>query len=148
MKKMLLTFLSGGMIYALIEVIYKNETHISMFIAGGLSLCLINLLCAEKLSDRSLFFKCLTGSVIISTIEFVSGFIVNIVLKLNVWDYSHLPLNFKGQICLLFSVLWFFITIPAIYVSKIINKKCDVRMVIPKKEKPETEFVQIKKKAV
>ena len=124
MKKMSLSFLMGGAIYALVEVVYKRKTHISMFIAGGIALCLINYICTNHLSKKNLFIKCLTGSAIISTIELITGIIVNDIMSLNVWDYSHLPMNIKGQICPLFSFLWFLITIPALYVSKIINQYC------------------------
>ena len=28
-------------------------------------------------------------------------------MHLNVWDYSHVPMNFMGQICVPFTLLWF-----------------------------------------
>ena len=31
-----------------------------------------------------------------------------------VWDYSGMPLNYKGQICLPFSILWIFVSIAAV----------------------------------
>jgi len=119
-----MSFMLGGTIYALIEVIYKKSTHISMFIAGGAALCIINSLCCKYFHKKSLLFKCLIGSCVITAIEFITGIIVNKIMHLNVWDYSHLPFNVSGQICLLFSFLWFLITIPAIEVCKIINKRC------------------------
>lgn len=33
---------------------------------------------------------------------------------LGVWDYSGMPLNYKGQICLPFSILWIFVSIAAV----------------------------------
>jgi len=42
---------------------------------------------------------------------------VNIVLGWEVWDYSQLPLNIMGQVCLLYSGMWFFISMPAIWLS-------------------------------
>ncbi len=119
-----MSFMLGGTLYALIEVIYKKNTHISMFIAGGLALCIINSLCCKHFDKKSLFIKCLMGSSIITVIEYITGIIVNKIMHLNVWDYSHLPFNVSGQICLLFSFLWFLITIPAISVCKVINKRC------------------------
>ena len=35
-------------------------------------------------------------------------------LGLNIWDYSNMPLNLWGQICLPFSCLWFFLSAVAI----------------------------------
>ena len=56
-------------------------------------------------------FICAVG---ITIIEFVSGVIINIVFGLHVWDYSNIPFNILGQICLPFSVIWFFISFFAI----------------------------------
>ena len=45
----------------------------------------------------------LVSSVIISELEFLTGYVVNIRLGLNVWDYSDMPLNLAGaDMCALF----------------------------------------------
>jgi len=46
------------------------------------------------------------GSVIVTVLEFITGLIVNVWLCWDVWDYSDLPFNIMGQICLPFSILW------------------------------------------
>jgi len=51
-------------------------------------------------------WQVLIGVGIILTLEFISGCIVNLWLNLNVWDYSNMPLNLLGQICLPFALLW------------------------------------------
>ena len=51
---------------------------------------------------------------IITGLELITGLIVNVWLGWDIWDYSDLPYNFKGQICLLYSVLWFFASSVAI----------------------------------
>ena len=43
----------------------------------------------------------------ITVTELITGLILNVWLGLNVWNYSGLPFNFMGQICLQFSALWF-----------------------------------------
>ena len=48
----------------------------------------------------------------ITCIELIAGIVVNIILGWNVWDYSDIPFNFKGQICLFYSLLWFFLCFP------------------------------------
>ena len=58
--------------------------------------------------------KMLIGTAVITAFELVTGVIVNLWLKLNVWDYSDAPINFLGQICLKYSIFWFFLTIPCI----------------------------------
>lgn len=64
-----------------------------------------------------LWKQMLLGSVIITLLEFVCGCIVNLLLHWNVWDYSNLPFNILGQICLPFSILWFFISFVAIVID-------------------------------
>ena len=41
----------------------------------------------------------------------------------NVWDYSSMPLNLYGQICLPFSGLWFLLCIPAFGICSIAAKR-------------------------
>lgn len=53
----------------------------------------------------------LVSSVIISELEFLTGYVVNIRLGLNVWDYSDMPLNLAGQICVPYSILWMFLSL-------------------------------------
>lgn len=115
-------FSVGYIIYPLIEISFRGFTHWSMAIAGGicvLSIHLINIRCVLK----SYFIKCLIGSVIITLIEFIVGCIVNIYLKLNVWDYSHHSFNLLGQICPLFSAFWFVLCIPIFSISNFIKNQ-------------------------
>jgi uncharacterized membrane protein len=54
------------------------------------------------------------SSLIITGVELTVGIIVNLWLDLKVWDYSQLPYNFMGQICLLYTNIWFFLSLPGI----------------------------------
>ncbi len=107
----LFLFLSGGIAYGLLEILWRRKTHISMVITGGL--CFLSLFhIFRKFKNLKLFQKCLIGSALITTFEFLCGLIVNLVLKLDVWDYSNLKFDLFGQICLLYSFLWGLLTIP------------------------------------
>lgn len=107
-------FLIGGFIYGAIEVIVKGgDTHPSMFALGGLCFLLIGGL-SRKIP---LLARMGAGAGIITALEFICGVIVNIWLQQAVWDYSHMPLNVMGQICLLFTVFWFLLTLPGIILS-------------------------------
>ena len=107
-----LLFLFGGFLYCFFEVVARGRSHISMLLAGGLSFVLIGNL--NKRKDMSLVGQMFLGMIIITCIELVTGMIVNVWLGLEVWDYSNMPYNFKGQICLLFSNIWFWLSLVAI----------------------------------
>lgn len=119
LSKHLTLFVVGGTIYIAIEIIWRtlmgnNPTHWSMFILGGL--CFIGIgLINEFLSwDMPIWLQCLIGTNIILLLEFFFGFILNIQLKLNIWDYSGLPMNLYGQICLPFAIAWYALSFIAI----------------------------------
>lgn len=122
MKKNALIFLTGGTIYPTLEILCRGKTDISMAAAGGICLCLINRVCNHDMKFKPLPVKCFVGSGIITVVEFVIGMIVNVVLKLNVWDYSSMPLNVMGQICVPFSMLWCLLTIPAMGLCALCEK--------------------------
>lgn len=113
MKKNLALFLTGGTIYPALEILCRGKTDFSMAIAGGACLCLIDSVCNNRLQAMPLSVKCFAGSSIITAVEFGTGIVVNLILKLNVWDYSQMPMNILGQICAPFSLLWYVITLPA-----------------------------------
>jgi uncharacterized membrane protein len=104
----------GGLIYSLIEIIYRGYTHWSMVIVGGLAFYLIGRINEHIEWDMLIYKQMLIGTMIITTLEFITGIIVNLIFKWNVWDYSDLPFNILGQICLPFSIIWFFISFLAI----------------------------------
>ena len=57
-----------------------------------------------------LWAKCFAGMLIITTVELIFGIAFNLILREHVWDYSNVPLNFMGQICVPFSLLWFMLS--------------------------------------
>lgn len=122
MKKYAFLFLTGGTIYPLLEITCRGKTDISMAAAGGVCLCLIDRICNHNMKSAPLTIKCAVGSGIITAVEFATGLLVNVALKLNVWDYSAMPMNIMGQICLPFSILWFLVTLPAIGICGLYEK--------------------------
>ena len=124
-KRFLLLFLSGGISYVALELLYRKRSHVSMFIDGGICLFMIDHICnrVKIASKLSVFIRGLFASGIITCIEFITGIIVNKKLKLKVWDYSNIPLNLNGQICLRYSILWYMLSLPVIIASgHIVNK--------------------------
>ncbi len=77
----------------------------------------------EKYKDVPLYKRCLMGCGIITVLELLVGLLVNKVFRLHVWDYSARPLNIFGQICPLFSFLWFLLCFPACLLCKFLKKQ-------------------------
>lgn len=97
----------GGLLYVLIELLFRGYSHWTMFIVGGICFWCIGLINEVVSWEMPLWLQCLIGMFIITTIEFISGCIINLWLKWNVWDYSLIPLNVLGQICLSFMLAWY-----------------------------------------
>ena len=112
--KIFILFLFGGVSYLLVEMAYRGYTHWTMLLVGGTCFVLLGVQNEIYTWEMPFVMQCLIGSLIVTTVEFVSGCIINLSLGWNVWDYSSLPCNLLGQICLLFSVVWVFLSIPAI----------------------------------
>lgn len=115
-------FSFGGLVYGILEIAWKGSTHISMFIAGGICFLLIDLIDEARLFAGSVILQAPLGAVCITAVELVSGVVVNRLMNLGVWDYSGLPLNLWGQICLPFSAIWLALSIPAILVSRLLRR--------------------------
>jgi len=94
-------FSLGGGAYVGLELLWRKRSHVSMFAAGGTCFLLLGKLRQLRLPKG---VKPLAGAGIITGIELGTGLLVN--RDYHVWDYRGLPLNYRGQICLLFSLLW------------------------------------------
>ncbi len=94
----------GGVLYTGLELAWRGRTHGSMFAVGGVCFELIGLI--ARCVRAPLVLKCGLCSLGITAVEFISGCIVNLWLGWRVWDYSGMRFHLKGQICLLYSLLW------------------------------------------
>ena len=56
----------------------------------------------------------------ITLVELVTGLLVN--RDYHVWDYRKLPLNYRGQICLPFTLLWVPISLLGMDLHKLLDK--------------------------
>ncbi|MBD3108929.1 hypothetical protein IEO70_11205 [Bacillus sp. AGMB 02131] len=106
--------LIGGVLYLTIELLWRGYTHWTMGVVGGICFILIGLNANIFSINAPLLTQALIGTLFVTFIELISGLILNIWLKLGIWDYSSLPLNFLGQICLPYILLWFPLTFFAI----------------------------------
>ena len=110
MTDFLLCFLLGGAGYVLIELLWRGRSHFSMFIAGGFAFALLHAMFRRY--ALPLPVKCIAGALVITAIEFIAGYIVNLRMGLNVWDYSGRPYNLYGQICPGFALLCALLSLP------------------------------------
>ena len=111
----------GSIIYMSLEILWRGYTHWTMGVLGGICFICLGLI-NELLSwETPLALQMFIGSIIITILEFITGCIVNLWLGWNVWDYSNLPLNLLGQICLPFSILWYFVSAIGIVIDDYIR---------------------------
>ena len=102
----------GATIYFFLEVGYKSLTghpeRISWtMLAVAIILCIPVERCGAELPwDCPLWLQALCCAMLVTAVEFAAGLVLNVWLGLGIWDYSHLPFNFMGQICLQFFFVW------------------------------------------
>lgn len=108
--KYLVLLLIGGMIYVLIELLFRGRSHFTMFILGGVCFVSVGLINEVLPWNTPFQLQMLLGGSIITVLEFISGCILNLYFGLGIWDYSNQPGNILGQICPLFSLLWVFLS--------------------------------------
>lgn len=119
--KYLFLFILGGFAYFYMEIYYRGFSHFSMIICAGLAFIISGSLNHIFKQRISLVVQMLITCFIITILEFITGYIVNIKLGMNVWDYSGLPYNFMGQICLFYSMLWLVLSIICILAYDLTN---------------------------
>lgn len=124
-----LIFLVGAFCYSLIEIFFRGFTHWTMTLTGGFVFTILFEI-STQLVGSSLPIKCLLGSCIITSVEFTVGVLVNIILGWNVWDYSDMPFNILGQVCLPFTFFWFLICIPAFFLCRLLNSRFHKKTVL------------------
>lgn len=115
-------FLFGGVGYGLIEVLWRGHTHPSMVVTGGGCFLIISGV-NRLLRGRSLFLRSAVSAAGVTAVEFSVGVVVNRWLGLGVWDYSKLPYNLLGQICPLYSGLWFLLCLALLFVLSHLPRK-------------------------
>ena len=108
----------GGCIYYGIEIIFRGYSHESMFILGGL--CMQFFTWQGQLTEwqDSILQQTIRCTIFVVSMEFVTGIIVNKWYHLKVWDYSSMPFQLFGQICLPFAFIFSFLCAIGIFLSR------------------------------
>ena len=108
-----LLFLTGSWAYPAIEMLWRGETHSSMALAGG----------HLPVLDQPHLLRGLRGQQHIQPVPGGGGHHhrggagagagAQLPAGFDIWDYSNVPLNLLGQVCLPYSFLWMGISLPA-----------------------------------
>ena len=112
--KEIILWLIGGLLYMGIELMWRGYSHWTMFVLGGICFVLLGRFNEVIPWVMPLWMQVLIGTAIITGLEFITGCIVNLWLGWNVWDYSNVPFNVIGQICLPYILLWIQISLAGI----------------------------------
>lgn len=112
----------GGSTYVTLEVFWRARSHWTMFVLAAVVFIMIGLL-NEIWAKWNLLIQTLVGTGIATVLEFITGLVVNVILRWDVWDYSNLPGNIMGQICPQFMILWALIVVVAIVLDDVIRWK-------------------------
>lgn len=88
----------SGLVYGPFNLLYG---------AGAVALTL----CLYQYRNRGAWISFIGGMVVGSVIEYLCSWGQELVFGSRSWDYSHMPFNLNGRICLLYSIFWGFLGI-------------------------------------
>ena len=111
----------GGAVYYCVELLWRGHSHYAMGIVGGIAFIFIGMVNSRYLEWEMPFVEQMfISGFVITAIEFVAGLILNVWLKLDIWDYSDVKYNLLGQVCLSYFALWQFLSAPGIILHDVI----------------------------
>lgn len=114
-------FMTGFCVYITIEVCFRGYSYPIMGLCGGLILIMVDLI-NEKISwDMDILLQGIIGAAVATLIEFIIGMICIRCGFALMWNYSDMPLNYKGIICLPYSIVWIFVSIAGVFLADAIN---------------------------
>ena len=120
--KGLCVFLSGAFAYGVCELLFRGRTHITMGLLGGLTMLFMHYLNDKRRMGRSVLLSAAMGALFITVCEYIAGLILNVTLHLDVWDYSDVSFNYRGQICLKYSLRWVLISVAGMLLDELLRR--------------------------
>lgn len=117
--KLLLICFVGSFVGVVIEMLWCLITNGYIESRSGLVYGPFNLLygigavaltvCLYKFRNRGAWISFLGGTIVGSVVEYICSWGQELIFGSRSWDYSHMPFNINGRICLLYSVFWGFL---------------------------------------
>lgn len=114
--KILLLCFIGSFVGVVIETIWCLVTRGYIESRAGLVYGPFNLLygmgvvtltvCLYKFRNRGAWLSFLGGTLVGSVVEYICSWGQELVFGSRSWDYSAIPFNLNGRICLLYSIFW------------------------------------------
>lgn len=114
--KLLLICIVGSFVGVIIEMLWCLIKNGYIESRAGLVYGPFNLLygvgavlltvCLYKYRNRGSWISFLGGMIVGSILEYVCSFGQELLVGSRSWDYSNMPFNINGRICLLYSVFW------------------------------------------
>ena len=122
--KYLFFYQLGGLMYYYIEVLYRGVSHWSMFLLGGFCYLFCSIQNEDRAWQAPLWKQVIRCVLFVTAGEFITGCMVNLWLGWDVWDYSRVPFNLLGQICLPYTILFSGLCLAAILLDDYLRYLC------------------------
>ncbi|MGN1408746.1 MAG: hypothetical protein ACI4XJ_01085 [Eubacteriales bacterium] len=139
--KLALVFVIGSFVGVVIELLWCLVTNGYLESRSGLVYGPFNMLYGVgavaltvtlyNLRNHSRWLSFFGGLIIGSVIEYVCSFGQELLLGSRSWDYSDMPFNVNGRICLLYSVFWGFLGV--LWIKNLYPRLADMILKIPNK---------------
>ena len=108
----------------ILEVLFARATHAAkqdrkcfllLPLCPVYGLGALGILAAASLLHRDPLLMALAGGGVATAAEYLMGLFYERVLGVAFWDYSHLPMNVGGKVCLPFTLIWSVLALGLVY---------------------------------
>lgn len=113
-----------GMCYCEMELLARGVTYLPMTFIGGAAVTMIGAMTRRHDAGQLKMWQvCTLGMLMILDVEYISGYLFNLRMHMDLWDYSGRPFNLNGQICLKNALIWFFLVPLAVWINEFLRWK-------------------------
>ncbi|MDO4555592.1 MAG: putative ABC transporter permease [Lachnospiraceae bacterium] len=137
--KLLLVCFIGSFLGVVVELLWCLFTHGYLESRSGVVYgpfnplygagAVVLTLCLYDLRNRSSWLSFLNGMVVGSVVEYACSWAQETAFGSRSWDYSHMPFNLNGRICLLYSIFWGILGV--LWIKKVYPRMAELILKIP-----------------